>query len=263
MGKRKPLFSTTVGKKILSALTGLFLSVFLVGHLAGNLLIFPGQGEWITKYGNFLGALPTTLFVEFALYALILGHAYMGFRVWRENKAARPQEYAVKDWTSRGKLTSGPHKSRKSISSTTMAVSGMVMLLFIAAHTIHFRIGKYNYPLTQSTSANAVATKSSTRTVDGKTVTSGSSVAGAKAEHKGEDLARLINDSFQNIWVVIAYVLSMVAVALHLNHGFASAFQSIGVAGYSKVWPWVGRVFTAVVMGGFIVIPIWVYFFRR
>lgn len=259
MGKRKPLFSTTVGKKILSALTGLFLSVFLVAHLAGNLLIFPGQGEWITKYGNFLGALPTTLVAEVMLYALILGHAYMGIRVWRENKAARPQEYGVKDWTSRGKLTSGPHKSRKSVSSTTMAVSGLVMLLFIAVHTIHFRIGKYQeqYRLTETTTANAVVSTSSTRSVS-----SGQAIAAATAEHKGEDLARLVNDSFQNIWVVIGYVLAMVAVALHLNHGFASAFQSMGIAGYNRVWPWIGRLFTAVVMGGFIVIPIWVYFFR-
>lgn len=257
MGKRKPLFSTTVGKKILSALTGLFLSVFLVVHLAGNLLIFPGQGEWITKYGNFLGALPTTLLAEAGLYALILGHAYMGFRVWRENKAARPQEYGVKDWTSRGKLTSGPHKSRKSIASTTMAISGTVMLLFIALHTIHFRIGKYNYPLTETTTSTAVSQTSSTRSA-----INGQAVAAAVTEHKGEDVARLVNDSFQNIWVVIAYVLALFAVALHLNHGFASAFQSLGIGGYTKVWAWVGRIFTAVVMGGFIVIPIWVYFYR-
>src|SRR4028119_902311 len=148
MERRRPLFTTTVGKKILSALTGLFLSVFLVVHLLGNLLIFPVGGEWINKYGNFLGAIPVTLIAEAGLYALILGHAYMGFRVWRENKAARPQEYSVKDWTTRGKITSGPHKSRKSVSSTTMAISGVVMLLFIAAHTIPCRIGKYNYPLT-------------------------------------------------------------------------------------------------------------------
>lgn len=257
MGKRKPLFSTTVGKKILSALTGLFLSVFLVAHLAGNLLIFPGQGEWITQYGNFLGALPTTLAAEIALYALILGHAYMGFRVWRENKAARPQEYGVKDWTSRGKLTSGPHKSRKSISSTTMAISGFVMLIFIAAHTIHFRIGKYNYPLTETTTANAVVSTSSTRGVENS-----QAVAAVTTEHKGEDLARLVNDSFQELWVVVLYVLAMVVVALHLNHGFASAFQSMGISGYTKVWAWIGRIFTAVVMGGFIVIPIWVYFYR-
>ena len=258
MGRRKPLFSTTVGKKILSALTGLFLSVFLVAHLAGNLLIFPVGGKWINDYGNFLGKLPTTIVAEIGLYALILGHAYMGFRVWRENKAARPQEYGVKDWTNRGKLTSGPHKSRKSVSSTTMAISGFIMLLFIAGHTIHFRIGKKNYPLTETTTANAVVSTSSTRSG----ATSGQAVAAATGEHKGEDIARLVNDSFQELWVVVLYVLAMVVVALHLNHGFGSAFQSIGISGYTKVWAWVGRIFTAVVMGGFIVIPIWVYFFR-
>lgn len=255
MEKRKRLLTTSVAQKYISALTGLFLCAFLVTHLLGNLSIFPGRGEYINAYANFLGRLPITLFLEIGLVVLILAHAYIGLRVYAQNKAARPQEYAVRKWTKDGKITSGPHKSRKSVSSTTMAISGTLTLVFIILHIIHFRFGKFRYEMPPAPTG-AVATM---------TTQSGTQTA-APNQFKpagGEDLARLINESFGNIFIVGLYILSLVLLAFHLNHGFASAFQSIGVGGYTNFWLWVGRAFTAVIIGGFISIPIYIYFFRR
>lgn len=264
MEKRKKLLTTSVAQKFISALTGLFLCAFLVTHLLGNLSIFPGKGEYINAYANFLGGLPITLFLEIGLVVLILAHAFIGLKIYRQNKLARPQEYAVRKWTKDGKITSGPHKSRKSVSSTTMAISGTLTLVFIILHIIHFRFGKYRYEMPASPTG-AVATMTQGATTQGATTQSGTQTA-APNQFKpagGEDLARLINESFGNIFIVGLYVLSLVLLAFHLNHGFASAFQSVGVGGYTNVWMWAGRLFTAVVIGGFISIPLYIYFFRR
>ncbi len=254
MEKRKRLLTTSVAQKFLSALTGLFLCAFLVIHLLGNLTIFPGRGEYINTYGNFLDRLPITIFLEIGLVLLILAHAYIGLRVWRQNKLARPEEYASRRWTKDGKITAGPHKSRKSVSSTYMAVSGTLTLLFIILHIIHFRLGKYRYEMATNNGApTTMMTQSGTATAS----------AQATQPAEGDDIARMVNDAFGNILIVAIYVVALVLLALHLNHGFASAFQSVGVGGYTTFWAWVGRVFTAVIIGGFISIPLYVYFFRR
>lgn len=255
MEKRKKLLTTSVAQKFISALTGLFLCAFLVFHLLGNLSIFPGRGEYINAYANFLGHLPITLFLEIGLVVLILAHAFIGLKIYRQNKLARPQEYAVRKWTKDGKITAGPHKSRKSVSSTTMAISGTLTLVFIILHIIHFRFGKYKYelPASPSGAVAAVTTQSGTLTANATDI----------KPSGGEDLAKTVNEAFGNIFIVGLYVLSLVLLAFHLNHGFASAFQSVGIGGYTNVWMWAGRLFTAIVIGGFISIPLYIYFFRR
>src|SRR4028118_14338 len=102
--QRKRLLSTSVVRKFLSALTGILLCLYLVAHLAGNLLLFAGKGVF-NAYGNFLTGLPFLPIIELSLLALFLAHIYTGLRVWRENKRARPADYAVKRWTRDEKYT--------------------------------------------------------------------------------------------------------------------------------------------------------------
>src|SRR5436190_24217098 len=112
-GGRPGLVSIT--KKILMAVTGLLLCVFLVLHLLGNTLLLFGNVAF-NNYAHLLMTFPPIVWaMEIGLAALFLIHAYEGIVVFLGNKAARPQGYEVQQWT-RAKST----RSRKSTSSTTM-----------------------------------------------------------------------------------------------------------------------------------------------
>src|SRR3712207_3787752 len=133
MPKRKRVFTSTVGKKILSALTGLLLCGFLVGHLGGNLLILWSR-EAFNAYSHHLITFPLLIPIELGLLALFLAHAYMGARVYMENKKARPVEYHSRQWTR-------SERSRKSVGSTTMMVTGIIVIVFLIYHIWHFKFG--------------------------------------------------------------------------------------------------------------------------
>lgn len=268
MEKRKRLLTASVAQKALSALTGLLLCGFLVAHLAGNLSLYLGRGQAFNAYANFLNGIPVLLVFELVLLALILGHAYLGLRIWRQNKLARPHNYAQRRWTKDSKNLEGPHKSRKSVSSTTMAVSGSFTLLFILVHIWHFKYGAPFIPVTPQRSglvgqaAQDVAKDSQSATIQDRENGTATSVLAQGGPH-ARDLAGEVTSAFKNPIIVTLYVISLLLLALHLNHGFSSAFQSVGIGGYNRIWMWAGRIFTVVIMGGFISIPLWVYFFRK
>src|SRR5690606_37303860 len=117
-----------VTKKIVMAITGLGLCLFLVGHLAGNLLLlFPAnQYAWFNIYATTLNKIPVLPLIELGLAAMFLLHAYEGVMVWRQNKSARPVEYqGGRHWTKEKSK-----KSRKTTSSTTMMVTGLNIIIF-------------------------------------------------------------------------------------------------------------------------------------
>lgn len=271
MPKRKRLLTTTVAKKVLSALTGLLLCGYLVAHLAGNLLLYVGRGELFNAYANKLNGIPFLLLIELLLLALILAHAYLGVRVWRENKKARPTEYHQKRWARGGKLSEGPRpagtRSRKSLGSTTMAISGLITLAFIFLHVWHFKFG-WHYPLESERSGEAgiaaVRAERDSKSAAAEDARRGlASTALAEGGPHSRDLARLVIEEFRKPWIVLAYVVCLILLGLHLNHGFSSAFQSMGVSGYGKTWLVVGRVYTFLIIGGFLSIPLWIFLFRK
>lgn len=259
MEKRNRLLTTSVAQKFLSALTGILLCLYLVAHLAGNLLIFAGKGPF-NVYANFLTGLPFLPFIELALLGLILFHVYMGVRVWRQNKAARPTEYASRKWTRDGKISSGPHKSRKGWTSTLMGISGLVTLAFIVFHVWHLKYGRH-IPLRAESPTTSLVTSpngaSPSRDTD-KTET----MSEAEREGKGRDLGQLMLEEFKKPWVIVVYVVGMLLLGMHLNHGVSSSFQSMGVGGYGKMWMIVGRAFTFIIIGGFLTVPLWIFFFH-
>lgn len=265
---RKRMLTTSVAKKVLSAFTGILLCIFLVGHLAGNLSLFSGRGDAFNAYANFLNGVAfngfhIVLLLEVCLAALFLLHAYTGLRVWQENKRARPSDYAERRWTKNAKNLEGPHKSRKSWGSTTMGITGTATLLFLILHIWHFKFGRY-IPLKEGAPVATLTANGNTRVLAANAVSGDKPATQIEAQAEGEqrNLAALVIEEFQKPLIVTLYVASLLLLGLHLIHGFSSAFQSMGVSGLGKSLIWVGRIFTVVIIGGFLAIPLWIFFLR-
>ena len=209
---------SSVGTKVLIAVTGLLLFVFLIGHLAGNLLVFVGPDAF-NKYSDALISNPLVIPMEIGLLLVVLVHIYKTVKMYLQNQHARPEPYAVKKWAG--------HSSRKTVGSSTMIVSGLITAVFIGVHLKQFKYGAW-YEVT------------------------GTAV---------RDLYRTEVEVFQNpVWVAI-YVVCMGLIYLHLRHGIASAFQSLGAGDeFGKRMLRVGLVAAIVIGGGFAIIPLFVYF---
>jgi succinate dehydrogenase / fumarate reductase cytochrome b subunit len=125
-------FRSTVGLKILMALTGVVLFGYVVAHMLGNLQIFAGP-EQINGYGHFLHSQPGLLWsVRLFLLASLVIHFWTGYSLWYRNKEARPIGYATDTAT------------KASLASRTMAVSGTIVLFFIIFHVLHFTLHTFN-----------------------------------------------------------------------------------------------------------------------
>jgi len=221
MSTFRRVFSSSVGTKLLIGLTGLALFAYLILHLAGNLLIFAGQ-DTFNEYSHKLISNPLVVPVEIGLLLIFLLHAYKAVTMWLRNQAARPVRYERKEWAG--------YKSRKSLSSTTMIYTGLVIFLFVIIHLRQFKFGAW-YQI---------------------------------GDPPIRDLYRTEVEIFSGpVWVTI-YVVCMALVALHLRHGISSAFQSIGAdhpVYTRKLTTW-GIVLAVIIGVGFAIIPLWVFFTR-
>ena len=130
----RSFLDSSVGSKYLVAFTGLSLVGFLVGHLAGNLLVYVSP-ETFNHYSDKLIRNPLLIPVELGLVALFLLHAYKAASVFAGGRAARPVRYAATNWAG--------HTSRKSWASTTMILSGVFLLLFVPFHLKTFKYGPH------------------------------------------------------------------------------------------------------------------------
>ncbi len=131
---RSRAFSSSIGSKLLIALTGLGLFIFLVGHLTGNLLFIVGP-EAFNAYGHAIVNNPLIYIIEAGLVGLFLLHVYKTVRLYAGAKSARPVSYARKDWAR------GP--SRKSWASTTMIFTGIITFAFVVLHLRAFKFGAW------------------------------------------------------------------------------------------------------------------------
>lgn len=122
------LFHTSIGSKLMMALSGTVLVLFLVGHLAGNLFIYQGQ-EMVNAYAHWLQGHPMLWGIRLVLLGIFLFHIAIGIRLAHENAAARPQDYRLRR----------PVKS--SFAERHMLLSGAVILAFLAFHIAHLTLG--------------------------------------------------------------------------------------------------------------------------
>ena len=221
MSSFRRVFSSSVGTKLLIGLTGLALFAYLLLHLAGNLLIFTGQ-ETFNEYSHRLISNPLVVPVEIGLALIFLLHVYKAIRMWLGNRAARPIGYEKKTWAG--------HTSRKSVSSTTMIYTGLVIFFFVLVHLKQFKFGAW-YQI---------------------------------GDPPIRDLYRTEVEIFSAPFWVIAYTICVLLVGLHLRHGIASAFQSLGADHpvYTRRLVVCGSVLAVVIGVGFAIIPLWVFFTR-
>lgn len=215
-------FSSSVGTKLLIGITGLLLFVYMLLHLAGNLMILAGP-EIFNEYSHRLISNPLIVPIEIGLLLVFLIHIFKAVRMFLANQSARPVGYQKKAYAG--------HTSRKSLSSSTMIASGLFLLVFVIIHVKQFKFGSYYL---------------------------------TAAEGAVRDLYRTEIEVFQNpLWVAF-YVLGTVVVGLHLRHGIASGFQSIGFDHplYTRrltVW---SVVLAVLIGGGLGLLPIWIYLTR-
>jgi succinate dehydrogenase / fumarate reductase cytochrome b subunit len=216
------MLSSSIGTKLLVALTGLALFAYLVLHLAGNVLIFGGR-DTFNEYSHVLISNPLIVPVEIGLAAIFVLHVYKALTNYWTNRLARPHGYARK--------TNAGHTSRKSVASTTMIASGLVVLLFVLIHVKQFKYGAWY------------------------------STAG---DQPIRDLYRTEVEVFSQPFWAAFYAICTLVVGLHLRHGIASSVQSLGIEHptYTRPVTAVGAVLAILIGGGLAFIPIWVYLTR-
>jgi succinate dehydrogenase / fumarate reductase cytochrome b subunit len=132
MASRLRVFSSSVGTKILIGLTGLALFIYLILHIAGNLMVFFGPTVF-NEYSHTLLSNPLVYPVEIGLLLIFLLHVYKTMTMYVTNQQARPMRYVKK------KLAGPP--SRKSFASSTMIFSGLWLFVFVIIHVRTFKYG--------------------------------------------------------------------------------------------------------------------------
>jgi succinate dehydrogenase / fumarate reductase, cytochrome b subunit len=136
MSSRSRGFDSSVGMKILIGVTGLALVLYLIVHIAGNLMVFGGPALF-NKYAYTLEGNPLIPVIEIGLLLIFLVHVYKTVTMFLSNQQARPTRYAMKKRAN--------YTSRKSFASSTMIFTGLWLLIFIIIHVKAFRYGT-EYP---------------------------------------------------------------------------------------------------------------------
>jgi succinate dehydrogenase / fumarate reductase cytochrome b subunit len=195
--------STTVGSKYVVALTGLLLTGFVVGHMTGNLLIFKGR-DALNAYAQLLKDQGALLWAaRLGLLTVFVLHVWLAIRLQARSTAARPVGYAYQDTI------------QASWASRHMLLTGLVLLAFIVFHLLHYTFGLV-----------AATTPDGRNFLDlTESFKQGTAVDPARGRH---DVYAMTVYGFRNVPVVIAYVVAQIFLGLHLSHGVASTFQSMG-----------------------------------
>lgn len=255
---------TSVQKKILVSLTGLFLCSFLIVHLIGNLqLLKNDEGLSFNKYAVFMTTNPVIKTMSWVLYAAILLHAFKGIYLVFKNKKARKVSYIKYKGNSNSKWY-----------SRSMGLLGTLILIFIIVHMSDFwyeyKFGETPYSVyNQNMVTGELTRKDIPAQTDNKPIISSKMEEFVNNDARitiVKDLNRSVVLAFQHeVWIVVLYVLSMVAISFHLLHGFQSTFQTLGinnkniatVVKFLGVW-----VFAILIPLGFAAIPLIIYFLQ-
>ena len=200
------LFTSSIGRKILMAVTGVVLIGFVIGHLVGNLQVFQDP-DHLNGYAAFLHNLGPLLWVaRIGLIVCVLVHIWAATVLTIENHAARDVKYGVK------------HTIRATLSSRLMRWTGVVVLAFLIFHLAHFTLGK-------------TQTATFKENLPRYTMTGDYRVAGFPVVSKGESVLNvrdMVILGFQKPIVAIFYIIAVGLLSIHLLHGFDSLFQSLG-----------------------------------
>ena len=218
---------SSITKKVIMSLMGLFLLTFLLVHLGLNLtLITFKSSAAFNLAAHFMGTNPVVKILEVVLFAGFAIHIFWGVILFFQNSAARPQSYAVSN------------NSQESFFSKYMIHTGVLVFSFLVLHLMDFWYKSRfsgGMPLTQ---------------IDGITY---------------EDMGKLVMDKFTDPVYSGIYIAFLLFIGIHLDHAFQSALQSIGI-NHSKYTPFFkkfSRFLAVVITIGYISIPIVILFFKN
>ena len=128
MNRLLHLLNTTIGRKLIVALSGVVLVLFVIGHAVGNLTLYMGS-DALNAYAHFLQSSPVLWFVRAAMLAIVIAHILLAVAVSKENKRARHMRYCAR------------RSALQIFMDNRMVISGIVLLVFIIAHVAHLTIG--------------------------------------------------------------------------------------------------------------------------
>lgn len=220
MRQPRPALESSLGLKVLMAVTGLVLFLFVVGHLLGNLQIFQGRAA-LNDYAAFLKASPGLLWGTRVVLLLALAlHVGSAFRLTARSRAARPVAYVRYETV------------RTTYAARTMLMSGLLLLAYVVYHLLHFTLGVVqpeNFRLTET--------------------------VGDVVRH---DVYGMVVAGFSNPWVSLSYIVAQALLAMHLSHGVSSLFQTLGVhhPRLAFLKGWFGPVVAGAIFLGYVSIPI-------
>lgn len=281
------LLKSSIAKKYWMALTGLFLCLFLVGHLLGNLQLFMDGEEGkraFNEYAYFMAHNPAIKILSWLTYISILFHAVDGILLTIENKKARPVKYAYNN-----------PGANSSFASRNMALLGSIVLIFIATHMANFwyKVKVSSEPMqlhtknimvpnpmtgTQDTMKLYLTTAGSYIPQDQVVIKKGTQFyaegVDVKIAEGYKDLHSVVYAFFGHdkqeaglkaneyaLFAVIFYVIAMAVLAFHLMHGFSSAFQSLGARHpkYTSTIEIAGKAFGIIIPLAFAIIPVYIF----
>jgi succinate dehydrogenase / fumarate reductase cytochrome b subunit len=217
MGWLYDRLNSSIGKKIIMAVTGILLILFLVVHLLNNLLLFLGPEIFNENVARLEAVKPLVRVIEVILASIFIFHIFNAIKLYFENKKANPNKYKI-----------NISSKNSTFYSRFMNVSGSFIFVFLVFHLSTFW-RSYNF-------------------VD-------------HPEEAGYPFYAIIQDAFANPLISIFYILAMIALGLHLNHAFQSAFQTLGWTS-KKYTPFVekfGTLIAIIMTVGFGSIPVFFY----
>jgi len=216
---------STIGKKILMALTGFVLAGFVLIHMLGNLQFFIDP-EAINSYAHHLQTLPGVILWGFrgTLLLAVIIHVWMAILVSHDKASARPEKYQVNA------------NVQASYASRTMMMGGIILLCFICFHIAHFTLKVL--PTHYEPESYILMSDGASFTVP--------------------NVYKMMVDGFKNTWVSLFYIIGTAALCFHLSHGVSSMFQTVGLR--NETWRyrlnWLALIYGVGVFAGFAIIPI-------
>ena len=181
---RRGFLGSSIGRKLIMAVTGVILVGFVLGHMIGNLQVYLGP-EALNHYGVFLRTMihGAGLWVVRAIMLTAVAlHVWAATSLTLESRRARPVGYREQQW------------KESTYASRTMRWGGVIILLFVIYHLMHFTTGT------------------------------------AHPDFIEGDIYHNFVTGFQSVPVSLVYIFAMIALGLHLRHGVWSMFQTLGVS---------------------------------
>lgn len=208
------------------SLSGLFLCIFLLVHVSGNLQLFNNDGgESFNVYTKFMTSNPLIKAISYITYLTFIVHAVYALLLTLLNQKARKSKYA-----------DNRPSANSSWSSRNMGILGTLILIFLVIHmrTFWYEMHFGNIPMV---------------TIDGEEV---------------KNLYVIVQEAFAQPWYVALYVISMIGLAFHLYHGFKSAFQTLGFnhSKYNPLIKSIGYIFAFIIPALFAAMPVYFLLFN-